>query len=45
MKVPEGSNVISPVTINDNHKFVAATFSTQDNKGKVWWVQEIGLSY
>ncbi|MBA4692779.1 MAG: DNA topoisomerase IV subunit A [SAR86 cluster bacterium] len=35
MKVPEGSNVISPVTINDNHKFVAATFSTQDNKGKV----------
>ena len=35
MKVPEGSNVISPVRINDNHKFVAATFSTQDNKGKV----------
>ena len=35
MKVPEGANVISPITINETHKFVAATFSSQDNKGKV----------
>lgn len=35
MKTPEGSTVISPIAINENHKFVAATFSSQDNKGKV----------
>ena len=35
MKTPEGASVISPVAINENHKFVAATFSSQDNKGKV----------
>ena len=35
MKTPEGSSVISPIAINENHKFVAATFSSQDNKGKV----------
>jgi len=35
MKTPEGSRVISPVAINKNHKFVAATFSSQDSKGKV----------
>ena len=35
MKTPDGSSVISPIAINENHKFVAATFSSQDNKGKV----------
>ena len=35
MKTPDGASVISPVAINENHKFVAATFSSQDNKGKV----------
>ncbi len=35
MKTPEGASVISPIAINENHKFVAATFSSQDNKGKV----------
>ena len=34
-KTPDGSSVISPIAINENHKFVAATFSSQDNKGKV----------
>ena len=35
MKTPDGASVISPVAINENHKYVAATFSLQDNKGKV----------
>jgi topoisomerase-4 subunit A len=35
MKAPEGSSVIAPIAINENHRFVAATFSSQDNKGKV----------
>ena len=35
MKTPDGASVISPIAINENHKFVAATFSSQDNKGKV----------
>ena len=35
MKTPEGSNVISPIAINENHKFVVATFRSQDRKGKV----------
>tara|TARA_Y100001936_G_scaffold253469_1_gene318298 strand:- start:2927 stop:4276 length:1350 start_codon:yes stop_codon:yes gene_type:complete len=35
MKTPDGASVISPVAINENHKYVAATFSSQDNKGKV----------
>ena len=35
MKTPEGASVISPIAINENHKYVAATFSSQDNKGKV----------
>ena len=35
MKTPDGSSVISPIAINENHKFVAATFSSQDKKGKV----------
>ena len=35
MKTPDGSSVISPIAINENLKFVAATFSSQDNKGKV----------
>ena len=35
MKTPDGSSLISPIAINENHKFVAATFSSQDNKGKV----------
>ena len=35
MKTPEGASVISPIAIHESHKFVAATFSSQDNKGKV----------
>ena len=35
MKTPDGASVISPIAINENHKYVAAAFSSQDNKGKV----------
>ncbi len=35
MKAPEGSSVISPVEIDENHKFVAAAFSSKDIKGRV----------
>ena len=35
MKTPDGASVIAPIAINENHKYVAATFSSQDNKGKV----------
>ena len=35
MKAPEGSSVISPVEIDENHKFVAAAFSSKDTKGRV----------
>ena len=35
MKTPDGASVISPIAINKNHKFVAATFCSQDRKGKV----------
>lgn len=35
MKTPDGASVISPIAITEDHKFVAATFSSQDNKGKV----------
>jgi len=35
MKTPEGSSVISPIAINENHKFVVSTFRSQDRKGKV----------
>ena len=35
MKTPDGASVISPIAISEDHKFVAATFSSQDNKGKV----------
>jgi topoisomerase-4 subunit A len=35
MKAPEGSSVISPVEIDESHKFVAAAFSSKDTKGRV----------
>ena len=35
MRTPEGANVISPVAINENHKFVAASFTSVDTKKRV----------
>ncbi|MDB9813543.1 DNA topoisomerase IV subunit A [Gammaproteobacteria bacterium] len=33
MRLPEGSTVLPPLAINENHKFVVVAFSSQDKKG------------
>ena len=35
MKAPEGSSVLPPILMNEDHKYLAAVFSVRDNKEKV----------